>query len=547
MAAKAKDLANIVLILGNFVGTPNILELSENSRYEFTPSGDLGDDPSWKGGQAEVLAAPLFCFEFGENMYSPQGWVLGSSDDTDRCDLQIAENNETGISGQHFRIDISPVRRCPRLTVMSTNPIRIRDGLRMVTLRRGEDFEISLPVTIDMGRSSLQAWCPILSTTEQRLYCQNAEKFSREFLDALPRHLPIELNAPGASTFNLRFGNNNTVYVEDRKRLSSKGSAGSVMMVRESKSGKVFAAKELWFKATDSASERRKRWEALTGEYQKIVQLKHVSHLFGVSALTPSTDSSFFQPNIVQAIDVLVSGKDNEPPWMIMEWIERSLDSIHLDGRYALTVLTQVSSGLSYMHSCGFTHRDLKPANILIQMDENGLTAKIADLGVTKQDISGNMKSYVGTRLYMAPEFWNRKQAYTNAVDMWSFGLIVAEYLTNWDPRSDLTWTSAPPSTLDEHRDWIHEVLLVDVAAAPTKFKPLLEGLLHETPEERWAAIKCLEWLRKNAQADGGIEAGTSRSRKRPAAALNQDSTGCDGPDEENLRCQRPTLTTPRQ
>lgn len=99
----------------------------------------------------------------------------------------------------------------------------------------------------------------------------------------------------------------------------------------------------------------------------------------------------------------------------------------------------------------------------------------------------------MGTSLYMAPEFWNLKRAYTKAVDMWSFGIIAAEYLTDWDPRSDLTWTSAPPSTLDEHRDWIREVLPVCVAAAPEKFKPLLEGLLRETPEERWAAIKCLE------------------------------------------------------
>ena len=226
----------------------------------------------------------------------------------------------------------------------------------------------------------------------------------------------------------------------------------------------------------------------------------------------------------MQAIDVLVSGKDHEPPWMIMEWIERSLDSMNLDGSDGLIVLTQVSSGLAYMHANSFTHRDLKPANILIQMDEKGLTAKIADLGVTKHDISGNMETYVGTSLYMAPELWSRKRAYNKAVDMWSFGIMAAEYLTDWDPHSDPTWTSAPPSTLDEHREWIREVLLVRVAAAPEKFKPLLEGLLRETPEERWTAIKCLEWLRGNAQANVTIQGVTVSSRKRPAASFTEDS-----------------------
>jgi hypothetical protein len=55
------------------------------------------------------------------------------------------------------------------------------------------------------------------------------------------------------------------------------------MMVRETNSGKIFAAKKLWFKATDSASVRRKRWEELTEEYQKIIKFKHVSYRFVVS------------------------------------------------------------------------------------------------------------------------------------------------------------------------------------------------------------------------------------------------------------------------
>jgi serine/threonine protein kinase len=103
---------------------------------------------------------------------------------------------------------------------------------------------------------------------------------------------------------------------------------------------------------------------------------------------------------------------------MIMEWIERSLDSMNLDGSDGLIVLTQVSSRLAYMHANSFTHKDLKPANILIQMDEKGLTAKIADLGVMKHDMFGNIETYVRTSLYMAPEFWSRKRAYIKAVDM---------------------------------------------------------------------------------------------------------------------------------
>ena len=34
---KTVNLSNIFLILGNFKGIPNILTLSENSQYKFTP------------------------------------------------------------------------------------------------------------------------------------------------------------------------------------------------------------------------------------------------------------------------------------------------------------------------------------------------------------------------------------------------------------------------------------------------------------------------------------------------------------------------------
>ena len=71
--------------------------------------------------------------------------------------------------------------------------------------------------------------------------------------------------------------------LEDRRRIASKGSAGSVMMVRETNSGKIFAAKKLWFKITDSANIRRKRWKELTKKYQKIIKFKHVSYRFKIS------------------------------------------------------------------------------------------------------------------------------------------------------------------------------------------------------------------------------------------------------------------------
>lgn len=125
------DLANIVLILGSFKGAPNMLELSENSRYELTPpSSDVDPQANWKGEQSEQqeLRAPFLCLIFGEHLYSPEGWVASSSADTDACDLQLPKNNQTGISRRYFKIDIDPQTGDPRVTVLSTKTLRLISG-----------------------------------------------------------------------------------------------------------------------------------------------------------------------------------------------------------------------------------------------------------------------------------------------------------------------------------------------------------------------------------------------------------------------------------
>lgn len=273
---EAVDLSSIVLLLGNIVGTDKILELSDNSRYEFhAPEGNDDGLANWRANQSDKLTAPFLGLVFGEHMYSPQGWVIGSSDDSDTCDLQLARDNTTGVSRRHFKIDLSPDIHCPRLTVLSRNPVKIHIGDRTVTLDQGQSLEILSAVTINLGEVTVRAWRPTLSHEEEQRYRRNAEKFSEEFLDALPK-LPISLNATRASTFDVRFGSNHTVYKSEETRTTSTGSFASVMKVKELHSQKIFAAKVPHFKASDPASKVRKRWESLTEEFRKNIKLQHV-------------------------------------------------------------------------------------------------------------------------------------------------------------------------------------------------------------------------------------------------------------------------------
>jgi serine/threonine protein kinase len=211
---------------------------------------------------------------------------------------------------------------------------------------------------------------------------------------------------------------------------------------------------------------------------------------------------------------------------MIMEWIEDDLSSINLDDRDKPALFIHISKGLAFIHASGFTHRDLKPENILIQMRSRRLTvAKIADFGTTKYDISGKMQSYAGSSVYMAPEFFEQQLSYTNAVDMWSFGVIAVQYLTGWDPSSD-AWDTRFPPNKTQHQEWICEVLQPRVAVAPERFRPFSLGLLSETPECRWTAVDCENWLQKKADIDA--QGDTRSIGKREASPLDED-TGDSG------------------
>jgi hypothetical protein len=271
------DLSRIVLLFSNIVGTDKILELSENRRYEFQPpEGNDHGPANWSGNQSQMLNPPFLALKFGEHMFSPQGWIVGSSDDTDKCDVQLAEDNTTGVSRQHLRFDLSPSLHCPRLTVLSMNRVQIHIDERTVSLDQGQSLDIVSPITIDLGEVTMRAWRPVLSHKEEVRYRQNVERFSEEFLDALPK-LPISLEATESSTFTLRFGRNNTVYKREETGILGTGSFASVMKVKELRSKKIFAAKVPHFKSSDPASQARNRWESLTEEFRKIVELQHVS------------------------------------------------------------------------------------------------------------------------------------------------------------------------------------------------------------------------------------------------------------------------------
>jgi serine/threonine protein kinase len=145
-----------------------------------------------------------------------------------------------------------------------------------------------------------------------------------------------------------------------------------------------------------------------------------------------------------------------------------------------ISIGLQVALGMEHLHKKHMLHRDLKSANVLLDegfkakvcdfglsrvvrparrhvvvrssftgvtkllpsvddgIDMNtGQSALLSSLGVSFVDAHGTMTKAAGTLLWMAPEVYRGDQTYTNAVDVYSFGIVLWELATRKAPWVD--------------------------------------------------------------------------------------------------------------
>ncbi len=200
--------------------------------------------------------------------------------------------------------------------------------------------------------------------------------------------------------------------------------------------------------------------------------------------------------NVVGVLDVCEVGNEAflvmeyAPGRTLAELIAASAPFAHAR---AVSIISQLLSGLEHAHGLGLIHRDLKPDNVIVEHTPEREIPRIVDFGIAilrenaaSRD-SGRITTdglVLGTPQFMAPELATGR-AFDHRVDLFALGVICFEMLTGRMPFDgdgvDVALANVSASTP-----------AMGVRVPSVHVDPLLEAftrkLMAKRPDERFAS-----------------------------------------------------------
>ncbi|PSN67144.1 hypothetical protein BS50DRAFT_383594 [Corynespora cassiicola Philippines] len=239
-----------------------------------------------------------------------------------------------------------------------------------------------------------------------------------------------------------------------------KGSYGTVLLVKQRSTGRLFAQKQ--FK------------KASITVHKKLIEQTKTER-----AILESVNRHPFIVNLYYAF------QDHEKLYLILEYAQGGELFHHLATErmfsedVAAFYMAEMVLALDHLHrNVGVVYRDLKPENCLLDSEGHLL---LTDFGLSKVavDEDDKCRSFLGTVEYMAPEVIQGSE-YGMAVDWWSLGALGYDLLTG-----------SPPFSGNNNAK-IQEKILKQKLVLPYYLsqdaKDLLTRLLRKEPKKRLGA-----------------------------------------------------------
>ncbi|CAM1501500.1 Fc.00g034840.m01.CDS01 [Cosmosporella sp. VM-42] len=455
------------------------VRIDANSRYARSPTLE---PTTYIRGSREQTAEPddnLPCIEvrFSDTPRTSHGIVFGADP---KCDVVVLKK---GISSHHFSI-----------TFDNTNRPIIRDWGSLVGTQvtydgegRGKrsDFQWIIGghttpegkghIIVHMLKTISFQVVVAKHDINSHAYIDKVARFRRGTASTEDRFGDLSLPSRRATEQPTGFHTLSKQPIYLTKKLGE-GSFGAVTHYWNVSDGTEYALKE----PTDESVRRRGR------QNPEWIREAHIM-------------SRISHPNVVK----LLKTKFSPHPQLYLEYLPGgSLDNPkyrNLTSHEHLSILRQCLSALAYLHEKKppIAHRDIKPSNILVHHRSCGsIHVKFADFGLSR-DLSAQLKTFCGTKAYMAPEVYQALRYfnfesddgryYTPAVDVWSLGLVVYGLmcdLPEWSGEAGgADWCEA---VVEEYRR--------DAEQWPSELRRfLLKNMIVISAEERLSARECYD------------------------------------------------------